>query len=1374
MFQTSFTVQPDLTGFVNVTDFTFTDTTSSDTSVLKTVWDFGDDTNFVYNNRSPNHIYKYPGTYTVQLTSTDAENNSGAFQQDITVDLIYRDWVLFTQIPENYAAPGKKTSEPFKVQVLCSSILSADLNLNLFAIGSKSIPEQFVSQRWTFLNPTWKFLDTNDNVIYSLPIKTTPIYYKNQVVAVSGEGEFYFVDSQSTGDPEVECPILVTCTLQTSGFNYPKDSSIYPYESYANNKTVKCAAVWYVYNYKPDLLKITSNYIDEMQPNYWQGIKIPFIVSAHASRGMKIFGADDSISEILFSYPIDNTAGKQYEVYTGISNLSGSDYTVDEAPLYFQAKDKINSMVGGYIFTSITPKSSSLSTTITAQTVVNDIIEYTDFNYPNIHTLAPNGFVWVSNPERNTLNRITLVPYPKLCPYIQDFKQSQVLIDGTVKQVRADVPLAKNDSTFNYNLTGFSGIYSMAIDPRFYDLIAADAETDRLYKFSSTGKLLSTFELSSIEGVDSVSAAYTPASISLDHDYNIWVSLFNCLSVLKLDKDFNLLFCTQPSGNLTQIYSPSSISLLNSIYYETSTVIVSNTQLSTFLSDLSTITPALYTTISYITSIPYDNDPNKTAIEYTIYFASEPLSVTSTTVSTIDLLEFVTNLSAEITPTFTIRETEDTLSSFITYYTNSKTTPLSTSFVLNLSTLSPLPNLYTVINNNDLTYTVQYNGFTDPNTGTQGLTAFYGLENPLQSAKVPVNDLSTYITNLFLISPTPNVYNYFSNNDSTVTVLFTAISSTVTPIDNDIFNGDFLLKPPVVETDQNNNCWCTYAHPLCSIIVKYSPTGEVLTQFVQDVYSVPVSLALDVNNNLWVANSYNVLSADGEILRYSTQPTLITTISTAYNITSNISASFIENLTSVPNYNNEWTISQTNGTPVTSINIDFLLRYTTLHNEPTLITQITGIPRPSYLAVDRNNNLWFTYGLRNIGCYENTTGHLYQWYFDTRNTRNVFSALKAPYVSLTGINSTYDVYTNDEEVGGIGVDCFNRIWVIDSYYNNACVINSYDLNGLALDYRVFKIKPDSTVGYWPDFITGTTITETLTGIKSAQAAGDWTGYKWYQKYINPLYYPTTKEISGASVPFNVFEFRNPYEFRIVNDSFDTAGYYKSLALPENLQSYATLWNDFFPAIVGDGSSKNNQDLGQTVYEKIANFTNNHQDIDTCNVSQLLSLAEETKVPYTDYATRLPVDILKAMDAMSVSISRLLGLKNNYPDIMTSLSGELTTTTILTAGQKVILKSKKNSSLTLVSIPQTSGGNIIYPLSALSLPGYPTDKPLTNYYLFYTYNPQYDDYYIENTIDWDSPYTLLTPNLSTVEDWYKDGGIAETTFNYLLNKNLFYK
>jgi hypothetical protein len=1383
MIQPSFTVTPATTGFAKFTEFTFTNTTQTTATLQKLVWDLGDESQLIYDTNSITYTYPYPGTFTVRLTATDSEDNSDSYIQNIDINTLYRDYILFTQIPENYTSPGKKTDIPFRVRVVSAEISATELNLDLYAINSKSIPEQFVSPRWTFLNPTWKFLDKNNKTIYSLNVPVTPIFYENKIVAVSGEEEFYFVDSQSVGNPETNCPILITCTLQTSGFVNSKDSIIYPYKSYSNNATVKCATIWHVNNYTPDLLKITSNYLDEIHSDYWENIKIPFIVSAHASRGLKIPGADETISEIIFTHPQSDIKNNETVVNLNLTNCISSDYILDEGPLYFQATDNNDLITGGYIFTTITPNVTAKQTSLTAQTTIDNKILYRDDVFPDIHTLAPNSFVWVANPARGALNKITLIPHPENCPVINTFKQNEIFIDGSVKELQTSVPLTEGDSTYNYYLTGFSGIYGLAIDPRHYELLAADADLGCIYKFSTTGKLLSTLTLSSLDGKLPVNESSAPASISLDQDYNVWVSLFNAVSVLKYDKDFNLLFTTAPTGNQTLFYITTTNTILNSITNVTSSVLLLTADIDSFLQNLSSITPTLSTNVTYLTST-YDSG-NTFIVNYTIALDNQPLTVNSIQVSSALINTFINDLSANITPTYKIRYTADALSAYIDYVTLLQTEPLSTSFIANLSTLTQLYSAYTITDNNDLTYTIQYNTFPIPNYGVPSIsgaiTPFFA---PLTTSSVLSSQLQDFIQNLNTISPYPYNYSYISNNNQTVNIQYSILSSIKQSILNSTFDGDFLLKPPVVETDQNNDCWCTYAHPLCSLLVKYSSTGEPKTQINLPQYAVPVSLAIAINNDIWVSNSYNVLSASGSIQRYTDQSTTASYLSTGIAIPTNLSGAYVANLSSLPGYyDSSWYFTQYYGTSTlgfSAVDITFILQTNTKAGDYTLVTNLTGIPRPSYLAVDRNNNLWFTYGLRNIGCYNPYTKLLYKWFVVPGSTQTPFSILEAPLLSSESAPSineqiyNYDVYANDEEIGGLAVDAYNRIWVIDSYYNKAFVIHQYNLNDLTLNTRTFKIKPDTTIGYWPDFITGATITDNLTGVKSAQAAGDWTGYKWYQKYITPKNYSTTKTIAGSSLLFNINPFENPYQFRKVNDSFNATEYYKSLALPENLQSYTTLWDKFFPGLVGTGEESTYDDLGQISYERIANFSENHRDLDTCNISQLLSLAEETKVNYSDYSTRLPTDILKTMDAMSISLSRLLGIKNNYPNLLASLSGELdTTTSYVTAGQKIILKSKYKNTISLQSVPALYNNISVYPVASLTaLPGYP--QPLTKYYQLFEYNPQYDDYFIENVIDWDSPHTLLTPNLSTVDDWYEDHGIVETTFNYLLNKNLFYK
>ena len=86
----------------------------------------------------------------------------------------------------------------------------------------------------------------------------------------------------------------------------------------------------------------------------------------------------------------------------------------------------------------------------------------------------------------------------------------------------------------------------------------------------------------------------------------------------------------------------------------------------------------------------------------------------------------------------------------------------------------------------------------------------------------------------------------------------------------------------------------------------------------------------------------------------------------------------------------------------------------------------------------------------------------------------------------------------DEELGGLAIDVFNRVWVIDSLNNKTFV---FPASATIDNVRTIKILPDSNIGYFLDLNTGTTEIETnVDSYKSAQATGDWTGNRWYQKY----------------------------------------------------------------------------------------------------------------------------------------------------------------------------------------------------------------------------------------------------------------------------------
>jgi hypothetical protein len=299
MIKTNFTVSP-TSGDVFATDFTFTDTTSGG-SVLHQIWDLGtreliyDKSNFTYN-------FKYPGTYNVSLSCVDFDGNYDSATKQIFVDIPYRDYLKFTQIPESYANPGKKTDIPFKFEVL-SSNPNNPLLVDLFVDNSRSTPYNFIPSKWNFLTPTWKFLDKNLNIVSTLSVEPVKIYKNNKVVAVSGTGEFYYVDSMSTGNPSTNPPLIITATLQTSAFVNPQDSNVYSYPSYANNESVRSAVLWQVNDIFPTRIQLSENYLNKLNSRYWKGIKIPLLITVHSNRSDLIPGSKDETSEIIFSYP---------------------------------------------------------------------------------------------------------------------------------------------------------------------------------------------------------------------------------------------------------------------------------------------------------------------------------------------------------------------------------------------------------------------------------------------------------------------------------------------------------------------------------------------------------------------------------------------------------------------------------------------------------------------------------------------------------------------------------------------------------------------------------------------------------------------------------------------------------------------------------------------------------------------------------------------------------------------------------------------------------------------------------------------------------------------------------------------------------------
>jgi hypothetical protein len=1315
MFEANFSVSP-LSGYAFGTQFVTTNT-SIGTNIQQYIWNFGDTDENIYGTANPKYTYKYPGNFNITLSAIDLLGNVSIAKQLVSIDIAYRDYVKFIQIPEKISNPNEPTEVPFKIEVI-SSNPNKPIIIDLFSTNSKSTPYQFIPEKWNFLTPVWKFTDKNYNFITSLSVEPTPLYINNTVVGVSGTAEFYYFDSLGSDNPSSSCPLLITATLQTSSFTNYLDSNVYSYESHSNNETVRAGVIWQVNKPLPTNLKVTSNYIDNISTLQWKGIKIPTIVTCHSNRSLLIPGSENKISDILFSYPSTNEAGNLYPLNITLSGIDVNDVEIEEAPLYFQTTNN-NFKTGGYIFTTLNSLTTAENTTIIAQTTganTNYSLVTDGFVYPE--GVSPNTSVWVSNPNQGTLNKITLVPYSDNCNTINFFKEKGILTDGIIKEVA--VPKVTDNTTFNYSVCGFAGIYGMAIDPRNYDLIASDAELDKMYRISNTGQILNQYDFRSLNDYDPFNKMFstwsftTPTGPTIGATYNFYNPTFlssdsknyivqvgglvqptNTYTINSFTRTLTLPIIPDPvpgnvNINVTQIFNPSLTAYANSLsYWLTSSP---NTESTFYLDGSSNLV----------------SDPN-------YYFVAVEGLVQNSYTYTIDISARTITFTEPISSNYTVQvlyiPTLTTPTTWVTTINTENTTSI---------TLTSVPGY---VLDETSSFIINFGGILQSDI-IQSYDFFerqITFKTPLPvGIPISITQLSIPETLYQPAAYTPSYISLDKNYDiwtslvNTVSVLkfnqnfnlLFSVAPSGFPFSEIQFDGDYLLRPPVVETDRQNNCWATYAHPLCSILTKYSETGNLLVQIELPLYSIPVNLTINSKNNVWVGNYHNS--------SYTTTP-------------------FAGNLQLYDG------------------------------NTYTLLTTVTGIDRPGYVTIDRNDNLWFTSGIRNLGYYNTNTQELSYWSI-TKENINLITTITQETTSVSNLEQ-------DEEIGGLCVDIYNRVWVIDSLNNNTWVLSATSNNQLI--QRKFKIIPNTTLGFYQDNNTQTTYTEFKENYnyKSAQATGDWSGNRWYQKYIQPEQLSAI-QLFGMSNNFTIQNFENKYQFKKINESFDNAAYFKSLALPENLKSNTVLFDDFLATAVGTGEGITNNDLGQIIYERISNYITNHSDIDTCNIDQLASIAKLTDVPVLNYATLFPADILRMLNLGSVSRSKLFGVENNVPLLPQSLGNRLNTQTdFLTAGTNIYLKSKLDNSINLISVP-IQDDLIVYPLS--SFYGYGFSQPVTINYIFYDYSPVYNKTYIENIIDWDATETTLSSTLSTYNEWYGDNGVLESIFRYLLTKNLFLK
>jgi hypothetical protein len=502
------------------------------------------------------------------------------------------------------------------------------------------------------------------------------------------------------------------------------------------------------------------------------------------------------------------------------------------------------------------------------------------------------------------------------------------------------------------------------------------------------------------------------------------------------------------------------------------------------------------------------------------------------------------------------------------------------------------------------------------------------------------------------------------------------------------------LNPPIIETDKNSDAWACYAYPTDSFLIKFDRyTGQELCRAnTLSPSSVPVSLAINVNNDVWVA-----CYASNSLELYS-------------------------------------------------------------GSDGSLMQSVSGVIHPSYIAMDRSNNVWVTHGYNLCSVYNTSANEFTHFRF--------FSEGK--YFEQTDGYTDLDIKlaTEENEIwGGLAVDVFNRVWVVDSEKNNTFIFSAKRPLEIS---NTYKVIPTANRHY---VILGGTnyVTEVFDyRVRSAQAAGDWTGNRWYQKYSGAY---NAVNIKGFSAPFSIYGLDESFKLAKVNETFDMAAHMKSLALPEALYLNPEMFDTFLPGVLGN-EDPTKEGLGRQTYERIANFTQTHADVETAEIEQLISFATQLSVSSKRYGVEFPAEVKRLLDLFSVPKHKLRGLVSFETDFNKNVGAIIYPWQTISSGQTLVAKDRNFEESRLVHVSplsSTSGVLDIYPLSAIELNG--LRKPIFDNYYFFNYEVGQIGY-TNNIIDWDSSHTTFSYNLSTYEQWYGDDGIIETMFNNLLTKKLF--
>jgi len=419
---------------------------------------------------------------------------------------------------------------------------------------------------------------------------------------------------------------------------------------------------------------------------------------------------------------------------------------------------------------------------------------------------------------------------------------------------------------------------------------------------------------------------------------------------------------------------------------------------------------------------------------------------------------------------------------------------------------------------------------------------------------------------------------------------------------------------------------------------------------------------------------------------------------------------------------------------------------------------VAGVHMAGNITVDGDQNAYIAHSIETLTKIDKNSGQF------------------TNFIAGIGTNPTNYICS----IGGLTNDTSNFIWVLNNSDRKLYYFDGF-LNN----------QPLSSVSYQSiDFPTN--VVGTISSFAEArfQAYGDWNGFRWINKFMIP--FTVTRYVSGESTEFDIYPDTGSYNIQKINENFNAEQMYDDLRYQEILIDRNVFFNDFLGTIVG-GMTAQPYELGKTIYEKIANFASNTSDPIKCNLNSLLSFCYELGVQFEQYNYPFPPQLRRLVDMLSIKHKALFGDKNTFntsfnkmhtvnPNIGRNLGSTISPISgKIICGQPIVALELFSNLYSLINnkqIPGVSFGTVLSLSSynynwawGLVAPKSLTGSEIGTYYKFYTYLDKQEGTFYNNTIDWKNSMNLLSPYISSYNQWSQDNGMMQNMLSYELTKGL---